>query len=719
MVVAMHKTTLALFILVSVCDGCPFPCICKWKNGKQTAECINKDLVVIPEGIDSSTQVLDFSGNNLRTLHQEKFVKLDLINLQRIYMSRCRISIVNERTFKGLTNLVELDLSDNLLGAIPSAAFLDCPSLMKLTLSRNPIKALEKAAFNHLSFLNTLELSYCQISDVDEGAFQGLFSLEWLHLDGNRMNSFEASKYLPAGLKGLQLQDNPWECDCHLLDLRAWLVNFAFPLSVEPVCSGPLRLSDRTIKSVPVNELACLPDVTPTTFYVEIEQGRNLSLVCQVHAIPEASVTWYFEGQLLQNDTFLAPGVHLLYYIEKGTVEKRSELFIYNANAEDNGTFICNAENPAGSSHANYSIRVILKQELNIDANEVPVEFVLMVTATTAISVLLLLFVSVLSVIKCHRNAKLRRKRDNSKVALRNCTKDNLLQESSEESEHLKENSNIKLVNHKEGLMLYSSHPNEELLRSMSPVVTANQLRSPTSLKCYQEQNPDLINGTESAGRRECDILIENHQLVPKNNTPYNLQTIKEFQEGDCNLCILPTDVRLNPVGLLKTGDDRSQAFSGNYYRTLPYNRNKRQTAAVPIGRFSREAEFLLRTSQPCAYEHYGCDIRYTADGYPVRTSDGSQQATIIPSPPESHKSGSSASTAEPCCSSSRVQWPSCVPAANLHPVKQEATITKKCVGAQTQTECFPPPPAAICNKLPTTVETVNENADEGYEGEC
>lgn len=80
-------------------------------------------------------------------------------------------------------------------------------------------------------------------------------------------------------------------------------------------------------------------------------------------------------------------------------------------------------------------------------------------------------------------------------------------------------------------------------------------------------------------------------------------------------------------------------------------------------GRFSREAEFLSRNSaQPASYEHFGCDVRYTADGYPVRATDESQQAVIIPSPAESHKSISSASTAEPCCSTAKVQRTSYVP---------------------------------------------------------
>ncbi|EFA02723.2 Leucine-rich repeat-containing protein 4B-like Protein [Tribolium castaneum] len=621
-----------VFLILSLtqCSGCPVFCSCKWKSGKQTVECINKDLLVIPEGMDSSTQVLQFCGNNLQTLQRDKFLKMDLINLQRIYLCRCRITSIDDRTFRGLTNLVELDLSGNLLETVPSETFLDCPSLMRLSLNANPIKTLRRAAFNHLSFLNTIELSNCEISNVEQGAFQGLYSLEWLHLNGNKMTTLQGATYLPKSLKGVQLQENPWECDCHILELHAWLRAFTMPHSVEPLCNGPTRLRSRTIKSVPVGELACLPEVSPTMFYLEIGEGKNVTLLCQVNAIPEARISWTFQGQLLQNDSMIAPGVHLLYFIEEGAVEKRSELFIYNSNSDDNGTFICNAENAAGLVQANFTIRVIVKHDTPPVTNELPFEFILITLSAAAVSILLLLVVILLSIIKCHRNARLKKKRNNSKAALSNTTKDNLLQESVDDYSE-------KPPTQEEETMLYNTPPEDLPVSSIPPTLTPYQL----------EQNPDLINGTESVGRF----------------TPLKKR----------DLYVYAPDVHLNPVGLLNSGS--------NCYKTLPYNRNKRSNAANPAGRFSREAEFLQRTMHP-SYEHYS-DVRYTADGYPVRTNEGA---------------------VEPCCSTTTtVSWPSCVPASFV------AKDCVKSVGAQTEdtnTKCEP------------IKETFTESLDEGYEGE-
>ncbi|KAG5884799.1 hypothetical protein JTB14_010862 [Gonioctena quinquepunctata] len=255
--------TIILSLLFATYECCPSPCICKWKNGKQTAECVNKDLLIIPEGLESTTQVLNFSGNNLKSLHRDEFLQLGVINLQKIYLANCGISAISETAFKGLAILVELDLSNNLLDAVPSASFHECPSLRKLTLTRNPIKFLDQNAFNFLPSLKTLELGNCDISRVDLNAFQGLNNLEWLHLESNKMNTFPASLHLPSSLRYIYLQDNPWTCDCHLLELHSFLLKFPYLFSIEPLCTSPHNLAGRKIKSLPDESLACLAGSEP------------------------------------------------------------------------------------------------------------------------------------------------------------------------------------------------------------------------------------------------------------------------------------------------------------------------------------------------------------------------------------------------------------------------------------------------------------------------
>lgn len=713
-----QKPVVLLCLIISILEfvmGCPNECVCKWKNGKQTVECINRDMLVIPEGMDAGTQVLDFSGNNLRTLHKEKFLKMDLINLQRIYLSRCRISTIHGRAFKGLTNLVELDLSGNALETVPTDTFIDIPSLMRLTLSYNPIRVLKRLSFNHLSYLNTVELDNCEITRVEDGAFIGLHSLEWLHLKNNKMAAVNGSEVFPSTLRGVELQGNLWECDCHMLEMHTWLQGFSIPPMSEPKCKGPSKLSGRTVKSIPSMDLACLPDVSPTTFYLEIGEGKNVSLLCHVHAVPEAHVSWWFQGQLLQNDSLVGPGMRLIYFIEEGSVNKRSELFIYNTNTDDNGTFICTAENPAGIVYSNFTIRVILREEPQFVITTLHFEFILITVSAAGISLLVLIIVLILSLVRCCRNARRRRKRESNKL---HDTKDSLLLDSAEEfSEQSKECSNITLVDRQE--MFYNTaHPNEDLLGTMSSISTSNQVKTPTSLRRYQlEQNPDLINDTESVGRRkegdgESHVnfgeAIENFKLSSSNLPSRTALVADGLRRSARDLYRLSADVHLNPVGLLNTSDSR------NCYRTLPYNRGagKRLSAANPINRFAREAEFISRSQAQPAYEHYCADIRYTADGYPVRTV--AEQETTF-----------SEGSVHSCSSLPPVQWPSCVPAVlvrmNSNIEDGSVTRAKKCVGAQTQTESEDlkltvQKTLSLCNVAGEV--DIGDCTDEGYEGE-
>ena len=130
---------------------------------------IFRDKKAIPPGIAPSTQVLDLRGNDIRVLHNNVFLQLGITNLQRIYCSYCDIVEIEPRAFRRLTNLVELDLSENAMREVPSEAWKHTKALMRLNLSGNPIKLIRY--FHEKKKLNGLQLGM----PLPSGAYRAFF----------------------------------------------------------------------------------------------------------------------------------------------------------------------------------------------------------------------------------------------------------------------------------------------------------------------------------------------------------------------------------------------------------------------------------------------------------------------------------------------------------------------------------------------------------------
>lgn len=84
--------------------------------------------------------------------------------------------------------------------------------------------------------------------------------------------------------RDLTLHGNRWHCDCKLLEMYMWLRNFSAPTSTstQPKCQTPARLFNEVIREVAADELACLPRVAPTSLYLEVIDGKNISLLCTI-----------------------------------------------------------------------------------------------------------------------------------------------------------------------------------------------------------------------------------------------------------------------------------------------------------------------------------------------------------------------------------------------------------------------------------------------------
>lgn len=709
-------------------SGCPTPCMCKWKGGKQSVECGGHNLPNIPNGMDPGTQVLNFTHNSLTVLQSERFQKMELINLQKIYLSNNELIRINDRAFRGLSNLVELDLSENMLTSIPTETFQDYSSLMRLSLSGNPIRDLKTSAFKYLSYLTTLELSNCQISVIEDEAFIGMDNLEWLKLDGNRIKTIRGSHILPESLNGISLHGNRWACDCKLMDIYAWLTSYTIPQIEDPKCFEPQKLQGHLIKSLQTDELACLPEISPTTIYLEIAEGRNISLLCKITAIPEASITWWFQGQLLQNDTIIAPNLHLYYYIEEGVDEKRSELFIFNANADDNGTFACVAENSAGRTQANYTIRVIVKAEPIIEEVSFPNEtFFFIIVGAVFASLLIVLCCSII-ICRC-KNQTRNSGSDKKRKKKRNKGKEVSFQlPNSQKCVAIANDINNSLVCSKMNGNLTITDCNQQDMLLYLGNNTQNISINDMSLQGHcgpQDRNPDLINDTESLRQRNENDMKQHHRDDGVEKEKNRNQTDNENNENNFSLVpilrpipsrfsamsTLPrgvgsgggsgsssrdmyqVDVHLNPGCFIDTNGYPveytltqipviNQAPVNYSYQTLPHNRASKLGNSSVV-RFSNEAEFITRTSQ--TFQTYSPDVRYTAEGYPcIDPVNGTVllDAQNFPSPPEGYKTDNTSSLPtvallnnQNFCpnslamqqqASSVPKWPSCLP--GYHP---------------------------------------------------
>ncbi|KAL4121536.1 hypothetical protein QTP88_014030 [Uroleucon formosanum] len=203
-----------------------------YKNGKQTVECVDKKLtsVTLTLGIDPATQVMDISDNDLSA------------------------AVAGLHHDKGLTNLVDLNLSSNCLRQVSIGAFAECPSLANLSLSDNLIGNLPARASQHLGQLTILDLSGCGLTTITAGTFDDLSGLDNLLTDVGGSNTLPALFHGPATTTIGNAT-------------AAWLTSTAsrVPVTEEPVCSGPAAYVNVPVRRVSVAELACAAAAYPAT----------------------------------------------------------------------------------------------------------------------------------------------------------------------------------------------------------------------------------------------------------------------------------------------------------------------------------------------------------------------------------------------------------------------------------------------------------------------
>ncbi|XP_071314823.1 leucine-rich repeat neuronal protein 1 [Trachinotus anak] len=192
---------LLCFMTSSVCAGlasqggavlCPLQCVCETRpwytpqsvyHQAKTVDCNELHLQRVPANISSDTQVLLLQSNNISSITTE---------------------------LQSLTNLTELDLSQNHFTQVSSVGVSSLARLVTLYLEENHIEELEDFSLRNLSSLEELYINHNHISSIGPKAFAGLTNLLRLHLNSNRLVAIDSRWFesLPS-LEILMIGENP------------------------------------------------------------------------------------------------------------------------------------------------------------------------------------------------------------------------------------------------------------------------------------------------------------------------------------------------------------------------------------------------------------------------------------------------------------------------------------------------------------------------------
>lgn len=190
------------------------PCSCQMKKNGLDILCEFTDQ----QHIDNAMSVLKGKSfvifylklrhNNLKKLPGFVFFGLDIRHLT---IHNSSLSVVEEASLSSIGKmLTQLDVSQNSLTSVPSAAYKNLHHLLILNMNHNNINSIPNRAFQGLDTLEILTLYENKITSVEPEAFYGLEKrLKRLNLGGNELTSVpQKALSILDTLKKLEMQEN-------------------------------------------------------------------------------------------------------------------------------------------------------------------------------------------------------------------------------------------------------------------------------------------------------------------------------------------------------------------------------------------------------------------------------------------------------------------------------------------------------------------------------
>uniref|UniRef100_A0A915EC50 Uncharacterized protein n=1 Tax=Ditylenchus dipsaci TaxID=166011 RepID=A0A915EC50_9BILA len=158
--------------------------------------------------------------------------------LKVLSMNYNMLSTLNKQTFQYAPSIVRLELANCFIGSIEEGTFWTIPKSQFISLANNKLRRVSQKVFASMPMTVALDMSNNMINEIEDFAFSGLTSLQMIDLSGNQLeklppniffNTFHADQVeedrhqTNVVARVLNLHDNPWNCDLHLVWLVKWL----------------------------------------------------------------------------------------------------------------------------------------------------------------------------------------------------------------------------------------------------------------------------------------------------------------------------------------------------------------------------------------------------------------------------------------------------------------------------------------------------------------
>ncbi|RMB93486.1 hypothetical protein DUI87_30183 [Hirundo rustica rustica] len=178
---------LQLAFVPSPLAGCLLePCLEVTPN--TTFRCTGLNSSGVPDGVPNTTQNLDLSFSNLKSLGSNHFASVP--ELQLLDLSRCQLHTIEDNSFMDLHRLSTLILTANSLQHLGKAAFHGLTSLKKLVLVETNRNSLSELPIGHLHTLQELNLGHNSITSLKlPEYFASMTSLRHLSFFSNEITS--------------------------------------------------------------------------------------------------------------------------------------------------------------------------------------------------------------------------------------------------------------------------------------------------------------------------------------------------------------------------------------------------------------------------------------------------------------------------------------------------------------------------------------------------